>query len=121
MSAAMAPSVETIGVTIPTLPTRSARYTRSRPAVLPAPATTSHATVPASASAGVGPASAQGRTMIRPTSMTQPRTGSAPIMRDERDEQRVAVAQAIAEAAEAAEDGEHGGHDIRRGPGPGCR
>ena len=51
ITAAIAPSVDAIGATTPTLPARSARYIIESPAAEPAPASTAHAhgSVPACA------------------------------------------------------------------------
>src|SRR6266498_2647799 len=93
--AAIAPSVEAIGETTPTLPSLTARYARSRPNTLPPPATTSRPMVGPSRFAG-SLKTTSGSTMANPTSITQESVEPAPISRAERDEQIVVTVHMIA-------------------------
>jgi hypothetical protein len=89
-------TLETTGATMPTLPTRSAEYANRRPATLPQPATASQPTDARSSPSGTPSIPAQGSTIKAPTIITQARTGPGPIIRVERDEQSVAVANTAA-------------------------
>ena len=79
-TAATAPSVDAIGATTPTLPRRTAAYTRPSPATFPKPETASQ---PNDEPWGAAPPAAS--TAIpagtSPTSITQASVGSAPIVR----------------------------------------
>ena len=92
----MAPSVEVIGVTMPTLPRRSAEYSRSNPATLPTPATSIHAMSVAPSEPGAGPTAITTRFATSPMSITQATTDAAPMMRLERAEQSVPAPHAKA-------------------------
>src|SRR6185503_14318737 len=96
MSAAIAPSVEAIGATTPTFPTRRPRYTSSRPPAFPTPPITSQTRSVVDTSPGPGPAVRTGSSAISPTIITHARTGPSPIIRVEREEHSVAVAHAKA-------------------------
>ena len=96
MIAAIAPSVEAIGATTPTLPIESPAYSRSSPRTLPIPATASHARMPRSTPAGTPVATRAGSVTTRPTTMTQARTELAGIVRLDREEQIVVVAHMTA-------------------------
>ena len=95
-TAAMAPSVEVTGVTMPTLPRRSAVYSRSSPAALPRPDTSIHAMSAAPREPGRGPTAITTRFAASPKSITQATTDQAPMMRLERAEQKVPAPHARA-------------------------
>src|SRR5947208_5863397 len=96
ITAAIAPSVDVIGATIPTLPTRSAAYESRSPPTLPAPDSASQVQAVPSRPSGRPCATAGPSTTTRPTIITQASTEGAPISRAERDEHSVAPAQAAA-------------------------
>ena len=91
-SAAMEPSVETIGATSPTLPRLSAEYTSSNPTTLLAPAKNIHPRSDPPSCPGRGPTAIAARLAARPMSITHARTDAGPIIRLERDEHSVPVA-----------------------------
>ena len=71
----MAPSVEAIAATMPTLPDLTAVYSQPRPTTLPTPASTSH---PVSVPVGREPARmTSGRTTTNPTAITHASVGTA--------------------------------------------
>ena len=95
MTAAIAPSDDTIGATIPTLPILNPEYAKRRPMLLPKPATKSKPSASPSRF-GTPSTAAQGTVIARPVSITHARTDGAPISRVARVAQRVAAAHASA-------------------------
>ena len=96
ITAAIAPSVETIGATIPTFPTRRAEYASRRPTTFPAPERTRKATESSSSPSGRPSSAAHGTTMQNPVKSTHASTDGAPIMRVARDAVSVVTANATA-------------------------
>ena len=95
-NAAIAPSVELIGATIDTLPTRSPAYESSRPATFPIPETSIQAVSRAPRLAGTPCSTVHGAVITKPTSITHASTDRVPISRVERDAQSIPVAQKAA-------------------------
>ena len=91
ITAAIAPSVEATGETMPTLPSRSASYTSASPITFMAPDRSSQPPTSASSVLGMPSASASGSTITSPVSITHARTEPAPICRLVRLVHNVAV------------------------------
>ena len=92
----MAPSVEATGVTIPTLPRRSAEYSSNSPETLLKPATSIQTMPVAPREPSVGPTAITARFATSPMSIIHATTDAAPMMRLERAEQNVPAPQAKA-------------------------
>src|SRR5439155_12144215 len=91
ITAAIAPSVEMTGATIPTFPVRSAAYAQSRPATLPPPASASQPTSTQPSPAGIPLAATSASAIASPTSITPASSDGAPISRVPREDESVAA------------------------------